>query len=314
MKRVLGLFIVAICSLFIGINAKALTMDEVINEIEKGEYVYQDYVGSIDFTYDQDTLTFTMISDSLTFETNFTYDENTIFYNLDYEVSSEESILQTFMDTIMAYEIINDVFSLSGISGEINELDLDNMTYEENGIEIISDVLYEGENGRIQGMESFRININDLNPIFLESPLKIEIVNVSGDGIQLDFETTGTESSCTLYRAQDGSEIAIGIAEVDCNGTYLDNTIEESGTYSYYITYSSDFFTNSETVSTVYNLADYGLSSDVTVDTEVTTETTDGLENPNTGDFMPIAILLGMLGASIILIVNLNKKNKFKKI
>ena len=71
---------------------------------------------------------------------------------------------------------------------------------------------------------------------------------------------------------------------------------------------------NSGTVSTVYNLADYGLSSDVTVDTDVTTETTDELENPSTGDFMPIAILLGMLGASIILIVNLNKKNKINKI
>lgn len=317
MKRVLGLFVIVIYSLFIGINVKALTMDEVISEIEKGNFRYPELLGLIDFAYNQDTLTFTLINDSVTYETKFTYDVDSISYNLDYDVSvdDEVSLSQNAMDSLMILEIINIIFNLNGIDKDVNDLDVENMTYKENGIEIITKAFYEDDDGYLEGVDSFKININNVNPLFVESPLKIEIVNVGKDGVMLKFESSSSDSeTCTLYRAEDGSEIAIAISDVNCNGTYLDNTINESGIYSYYITYSSDFFVNSESVSTVYNLEDYESSEGASIDSDTTTGATDKLENPNTGAFMPIAILLGMLGASIILIINLKKKNKFNKI
>ena len=191
-----------------------------------------------------------------------------------------------------------------------SNIDYESMTYEANGFEVVPEEIYSDENTQVTGMQSFRLNINNLNILYYEGIPTIEVGTVDENGIRLNFVADTTNTTCELYRLDEGDNIFYWIATTNCNGTYLDEDVEENKTYTYHLVNEPAV---SDNVSAIYNI-ESGVNTDITTDTETTTETTDGLENPNTGDFMPIAILLGMLGASIILIVNLNKKNKFKKI
>ncbi len=308
MKRVLGLFIVAICSLFIGINAKALTMDGIISKLENRSYDENSLIDSVVFSSTDSTLNFSVISEHGEFESTFNYNENEIYYTLDYDIVDENSFYHNFIDSYIALEILDVVLELNNMS--TSNIDYESMTYEANGFEVVPEEIYSDENTQVTGMQSFRLNINNLNILYYEGIPTIEVGTVDENGIRLNFVADTTNTTCELYRLDEGDNIFYWIATTNCNGTYLDEDVEENKTYTYHLVNEPAV---SDNVSAIYNI-ESGVNTDITTDTETTTETTDGLENPNTGDFMPIAILLGMLGASIILIVNLNKKNKFKKI
>lgn len=334
MKKLIFLLVI-MGAFFGGINAKATTVDELVTELEKENFLYMNLFGDIqDFSIDSDedslTVNFKIASsDELVPHTiSLNYEGNVISYERPYSVNDYNSAFMANLDTFFLVETLSTIAKIQGYTLEdINNIDFEYpYTFADNGLEMVVDnysVSSGGVNMSGEVIKSYRIDVDKTKLVINESPLLLSVSYVTSNSVTLSFDSRDSgDDICKLYRSTD--KISYGyLADVPCDGTYTDSNLSPNTTY-YYKFDKGEIDSDVVSVTTLdyVESGDDNINEDVddenNTDSEINVDTEadidDEIENPSTGVFIPIILLLVLLGLGLLLFYYTKKKNIFNKI
>ena len=169
----------------------------------------------------------------------------------------------------------------------------------------------------------YRIDVDKTKLVINESPLLLSVSYVTSNSVTLSFDSGESgDDICKLYRSTD--KISYGyLVDIPCDGTYTDNNLSPNTTY-YYKFDKGEIDSDVVSVTTLDYVEsgddninedvddENNTDSEINVDTE--TDIDDEIENPSTGVFIPIILLLVLLGLGLLLFYYTKKKNIFNKI
>lgn len=310
--RKVRLFLVAVVCVLFGIyrvNALELTVDQVLDEVERGEmFQLLKETSTLDISRNDKYFGINLNSEGKTYTSLFTHEGGIIEYRLDMTLDDQGLIEQGFVDALWIGEIASATAKLNGYNvDDLLSLDETLLTFEDNGIEVKTfkrEYDEEGSHVSLNGISYMKLDINNLRFEGADNPSKPSDTQVpsldlsASDGkVNLVIGDYSSGASCKIYRSKDEEALSL-IAVVPCKDGYVDASVLADTTYTYRI-------------GTVDNF----MSGPVSIRTSKTSNSESGtVQNPNTGIVSYVFVLTILALASIGGFSVLNKNSAFKRL